>query len=109
MTPSTRFLISNIRAVPALKPAPVAVMFGWVSAQDRHLQKYGDLLHSIGVPTVLRMTVATPTIFFSRKGVRAVAQSTLQSLQVSTRPRHLALKGYAVLIVYSCSAVRVPR
>lgn len=51
--------------------APVAVLFGWVGAEARHLHKYCQLWNGLGVDT-LALTVPTPVVF-GQRDARGVA------------------------------------
>lgn len=58
-----------------------ASVWGYVGAQDIHLQKYTGALHALGVPTVYRRTVPTLDAFFAPSKLKAIAEQWL--LQVA--------------------------
>lgn len=89
-----RFISSTVNAAAhvgapsaagQLSVRPVAVLFGWVGAQDKHLKKYADLYHDLGIPTVLRATVPTSVVFSmqSQQEIRKIAEELLHRLNVS--------------------------
>jgi hypothetical protein len=68
-------------AAPAAHGIFHGSIWGYVGAQDRHLQKYAQTLHALHVPLVLRRTAPTLSAFLAPAHLRALAEEWLLTLQ----------------------------
>jgi hypothetical protein len=72
-----------------------ATVFGWVGANDKHVQKYASLLHALGVPHVQRTTAPIFAAFFAPARLARLAEEWLVSL---TAPGLAGRPGVVLLL-----------
>lgn len=73
-------LVAPTRPPLACGAQPVSYVLGWVNATEKPLQKYANLFHSLGYPTVLRGTAPAFDAFFRHDRMVALAADLLDEL-----------------------------
>ena len=72
-------LIKSFKHLPK-KCLSHASLFGWVGASDKHLEKYSQLFHDLGVPTTYRTVAPTLDAFLFKHNLLPLAKSWLDTL-----------------------------
>ena len=54
-----------------------ASLFGWVGASDKHLEKYSNLFHTLGIPATYRTVAPTLDAFFFKDNLIPLAKGWL--------------------------------
>jgi hypothetical protein len=105
---ASAFIVTTSGAPPS-SPIAHATVFGWVGARDKHVEKYANLLHALGVPLVMRTTAPTWDCFFAPWRLRRLAEEWLQSLAapaLAGQPGAVLLLSNGGAFVY-CEAVKM--
>ncbi|RUS80707.1 hypothetical protein EGW08_011530, partial [Elysia chlorotica] len=105
---TTKQLTPNIQLKtlqePALEPRPLVLLFGWMLAKQRHLDKYGNLYHSKGFD-VLSLKVGprryiyrlyTGQVLIPQRAQATVEELLTFLLKPELRSRPLMVHGFSV-------------
>ncbi|GFR70860.1 transmembrane protein 53 [Elysia marginata] len=95
----TKQLTANIQLKtlqePASQPRPLILLFGWMLAKQRHLDKYGNLYHSKGFD-VLSLKMRPGQVLIPQRAQATVEQLLSLLLTPELRSRPLMVHGFSV-------------
>ncbi|GFN76143.1 transmembrane protein 53-like protein [Plakobranchus ocellatus] len=95
----TKQLTANIQLKtlqePAPQPRPLILLFGWMLAKQRHLDKYGNLYHSKGFD-VLSLKMRPAQVLIPQRAQATVEQLLKLLLTPELRSRPIMIHGFSV-------------